>query len=89
FPSKENFHLKKVLQQYLFYYRFPSKESEYLKWYTFLFENALSPEHEKKKSLVCSLHFEASCFVLDKSRKLLKKNSCPSIIVNTLTDTQK
>lgn len=73
----------------MFNYRFPSKESVREKWNNFLLENAVSPENVLKTSVICSLHFEQSCFVLDKSRKLLNKCSYPSIIVNRIKGVSK
>ncbi|XP_022161202.1 uncharacterized protein LOC111027226 isoform X2 [Myzus persicae] len=71
------------------FHKFPSKESVREKWNNFLLENAVSPENVLKTSVICSLHFEQSCFVLDKSRKLLNKHSYPSIIVNRIKGAKK
>lgn len=77
------------MYKYFFNYRFPSKEIIRQKWNNFLLENALSPENVLKTSVVCSLHFEQSCFVFDKSRKLLHNHSYPSIIVNRIKGVSK
>lgn len=60
------------------------KECVRVKWNNFLIENALNSVDVIKSSLVCSLHFDKSCFILHKSRKLLQKHAVPSIIVGRI-----
>jgi len=55
-----------------------------VKWNNFLQENAINPNNVIKTNLVCSLHFDKSCFILHKSRKLLQKHAVPSIIVDRI-----
>lgn len=64
--------------------RFPKDESDKIKWNNFLIKNFLNPENVTISSLVCSLHFDKSCFILNKSRKLLKRHATPSIIVDRI-----
>ncbi|CAI6356795.1 unnamed protein product [Macrosiphum euphorbiae] len=55
------------------FHMFPKDESDKIKWNNFLIKNFLNPENVTISSLVCSLHFDKSCFILNKSRKLLKR----------------
>lgn len=58
-----------------YYYSFPKNEEMRQKW--------LSNIHVKQKitknSVVCSYHFEPSCFYTANSRQLLKANAIPTI----------
>jgi len=48
------------------YFRFPInvKDNIRKKWDNFLIENFLNPKNVTKSSLICSSHFEESCFVM-------------------------
>jgi len=56
------------------YYRFPKDVNDKIKWNNFLIKNSVDPENVIISSFVCSFHFEKSCFILNKTRKLLKKH---------------
>lgn len=66
------------------YFRFPAKDIIRVKWNNFLLENYLNPKNVTKHSVICSSHFEESCFVMKQNRKLLYKHVFPSIVVNRI-----
>ncbi|CAI6369405.1 unnamed protein product [Macrosiphum euphorbiae] len=66
------------------FHRFPTKDNIREKWDNFLVENYLNPKDVTKYSVICSLHFEKSCFVMKQHRKLLYKHVFPSIVVGRI-----
>jgi len=66
------------------YFRFPFKDYVSKKWDNFLIENYLNPKNVTKYSVICSLHFDKSCFVIKQSKKLLQKHVFPSIVVRRI-----
>lgn len=61
------------------------KEDIRVTWENFCHDHSLNPERViTKNSILCSLHFEESCFVKNNSRKLLLRNARPTITVSSI-----
>lgn len=73
-----------MIETLTIYFRFPLKNTFKNKQFNFLQENDVLPVNVSKTSLVCSLHFDDSFFVMGKGRRLLLKYAIPSKIINRI-----
>lgn len=65
------------------YLRFPAKEQIKQKWLDFINENGLNSNNLTKNSLICSAHFESTCFdfSFNQNIRILKKTAVPTYII--------
>ncbi|XP_050434648.1 uncharacterized protein LOC126841909 [Adelges cooleyi] len=72
------------------FHKFPTKEIYRGKWFNFVEENALSSANATTNSLICSVHFDSSCFVIhhNKNKRILKKTAVPSLIVRRVKNSK-
>ncbi|KAL4083277.1 hypothetical protein QTP88_028607 [Uroleucon formosanum] len=66
------------------FHRFSTKDNIREQWDKFLVKNYLNPKDVTKYSVICSLHFEKSCFFMKQYGKLLYKHIFPSIVVGRI-----
>jgi len=74
-----------MIETLTIYFRIPLKDTpKRKKWNNFVQENGVLFDKISKLSLICSLHFDDSCFVMRNSRKHLLEHAVPSKIINRI-----